>query len=356
MKCIEILNRKGNSESDFNENSHEKTKANQESLSFIQKFKQYIRRSMAVIVHGFSMSGVFEDGDVVGAKKVTRFSRYKKGDIIVFTNKDGERVIHMIVDFTYENGKKEYVTWGVNNQEIDSDPVPRNKIEGKVVMSAKEQYNILAQARQGNILIIEAQGMAKMLKLPADWSDFISANNYEFYKKLIEFRGNDPVLGLSWTDLEGNKIGGGEGKIFISQINTRRCLKRWTESQFDKKFTDSVGLLERVKDIVDNDPILNQYIEVVKIHEQGKDWIERDYYEYSTELKKAIGKSHVASTTYTEVMNRLQELRIKYAILWTQYTLQEIQDFNKLYDKFNKQSFNLHWEDNLNRIIIIDMM
>ncbi|MBD3213603.1 MAG: signal peptidase I [Candidatus Lokiarchaeota archaeon] len=150
---------KVNSASDFNENSFEKTKSNQESLGFIQKIKLNLKRSMAVIVRGFSMSGVFEDGDVVGAKKVTRFSRYKKGDIIVFTNKDGERVIHMIVGFTYENGKKEYITWGVNNQEIDNDPVPRNKIEGKVVMSVKEQYNILAQARQGKLLIIDANGM-----------------------------------------------------------------------------------------------------------------------------------------------------------------------------------------------------
>ena len=113
---------------------------------------------MAVIVRGFSMSGVFEEGDVVGAKKVTRFSRYKKGDIIVFTNKDGERVIHMIVDFTYENGKKEYITWGVNNKVLDNDPVGRKDIIGKVVYSAKEQYKILDQARQGKILIVDAFG------------------------------------------------------------------------------------------------------------------------------------------------------------------------------------------------------
>ena len=104
---------------------------------------------MAVIVHGFSMSGIFEDGDVVGAKKVTPFTRYKKHDIIVFYNQKGERVIHMIVDTTRKNGRTEYITWGVNNKQLDENTVARKDIIGKVVVSAKEQYKILTLARQG---------------------------------------------------------------------------------------------------------------------------------------------------------------------------------------------------------------
>jgi len=130
------------------------------------------------------MSGIFEDGDVVGAKKVTRFSRYKTGDIIVFTNKDGERVIHMIVGTTHVNGKKEYITWGVNNQQHDEDPVARKDIIGKVTYSAKEQYKILAQARQGRLLIIDANGMVNV-------KEDITVR-YEMHDKLLEYIRNYP--------------------------------------------------------------------------------------------------------------------------------------------------------------------
>ncbi len=340
------MNGKVNSESDFNENLVKKLKENQESLSFIQKFKLYIKRSIAVIVHGFSMSGVYEDGDVVGAKKVTRFSRYKKGDIIVFTNKKGERVIHMIVDFTYENGKKEYITWGVNNQELDNDPVPRDKIVGKAVYSAKEQYKILSQAKQGKILIIDAHGMVNVKNLPNSWNVFKSENNQEFYEKLIDFRGNDYDLDYD------KKIGGGEGKIFTSDKYDDRILKRWFSSELSK-FGDSVGLLESVGDIIENDPELNQYIEVVKIYDEGNDWIERDFYKKSIELKKAILNSDKAETAYKKVMKRLQQLCLS----------SKNPDLHTLYERFDRTKFNrpnpsanLHWEDNLNKIIIIDMM
>ena len=161
------------------------------------------------------MSGTFEDGDVVGAKKVTRFTRYKKRDILVFENKDGERVIHMIVGTTRKNGNMECITWGVNNKEIDNDPVARKDIIGKVVLSAKEQYQILAQARQGKVLIIDANGMVSVQIFPNSWSNFKPEYNHEFYKKLIEFRGND--LDLGW-----GKLGGGEGKIFKCWLQTIR--------------------------------------------------------------------------------------------------------------------------------------
>ncbi len=49
----------------------------------------------------------------------------------MFENKDGERVIHMIVDTTRKNGKMEYITWGVNNQQLDEDTVARKDIIGK---------------------------------------------------------------------------------------------------------------------------------------------------------------------------------------------------------------------------------
>ncbi len=102
------------------------------------------------------MSGIYEDGDVVGVKKVTRFTRYQKGDIIVFINKDGERVIHMIVGTKRVNGKTQYETWGVNNPDVNTDLVSKKDILGKVILSNKELKKILTQVEQGKVLIVDA--------------------------------------------------------------------------------------------------------------------------------------------------------------------------------------------------------
>ncbi len=85
--------------------------------------------------------------------------------------------------------------------------VARKDIIGKVVLSAKEQYQILAQARQGKVLIIDANGMVNVQSFPNSWSIFKPEYNHEFYKKLIEFRGND--LDLGW-----GKLGGGVSRYF----------------------------------------------------------------------------------------------------------------------------------------------
>ena len=76
------MNGKVNSDSDFNDNSFEKVEENQKAIWIIQKYKNYIRRNIAKRVIGYLMSGIFEHGDVVGAKKLTHFSRYQKGFII----------------------------------------------------------------------------------------------------------------------------------------------------------------------------------------------------------------------------------------------------------------------------------
>lgn len=64
-------------------------------------------------------------------------------------------------------------------------------------------------------LIIDANGMVNVQSFPNSWSIFKPEYNHEFYKKLIEFRGND--LDLGW-----GKLGGGESKIFKCWLQTIR--------------------------------------------------------------------------------------------------------------------------------------
>ncbi len=63
---------------------------------------------------------------------------YEKGDII-FYNLNGVNVVYEIVSYKDSNAKRTYTTKGVNNQYIDSDPVPGDNVIGKVVDLSKQE-------------------------------------------------------------------------------------------------------------------------------------------------------------------------------------------------------------------------
>jgi hypothetical protein len=174
---------------------------------------------------------------------------------------------------------------------------------------------------------------ATVQNFPNSWSIFKSEYNYEFYKKLIEFRGSND--NLIWD------FYGGESKVFASSKSPEKVLKRWIGKRF-KDFTTSVDLLDDTKDAIESNPELNKYIEVVNIHERGSDWIIRDFYIDSEELIYALGKSEKAQIVYDLVKELLQGTTNSY--------------LQKVLSKLENKSFNLHWEDNLEKIIIIDMM
>jgi hypothetical protein len=139
------------------------------------------------------------------------------------------------------------------------------------------------------------------------------------------------------------KLGGGEGKLFRSKIYEDKTLKRWFSSQL-YKFDKSVDLLDGTRRMIVNDPELNKYIKVVKIYEKGQDWILRDYFQYSYELRQAIKREMQAKISYEKVLDLLKNTN--------DYYLQVV--FERL-DRA-KPSANMHWDAKLNKIIIIDMM
>ena len=114
---------KVNSESDFNENSFEKTERNIARLKVI----------------GESMSGISKlyDGAEVPLILMSEGTQYKKGDIIVFYQED-VKIVHR-VEYLYEsNGEIFYVTEGVNpntNPYVDNRLVAGEDIIGLVDLS-----------------------------------------------------------------------------------------------------------------------------------------------------------------------------------------------------------------------------
>lgn len=99
--------------------------------------------SKVVSVAGYSIMSVltgsmepnYNIGDIVIIKK-TNTDELKVKDVITFYSSDpdmnGKIVTHRINDIINENGRLEFETKGDNNQAVDTENVPEDKVIGKV--------------------------------------------------------------------------------------------------------------------------------------------------------------------------------------------------------------------------------
>jgi hypothetical protein len=107
-------------------------------------FKKTEENFARLEVIGESMNGISElqPGAQVPLKLLPIGTEYKKGDIIVFYDKEDIKIVHQ-VEYVYEyKGKKFYVTQGVNertNRYVDSTTVSEDYIIGQVELS-KEAF------------------------------------------------------------------------------------------------------------------------------------------------------------------------------------------------------------------------
>jgi len=89
-----------------------------------------------VIVSG-SMEPTIKIRDAIIIKRYDD-QELKVGDIITYRSEDpyfyGIMITHRIIDVTYDNGEKVYVTKGDHNNTRDRLPVKSNQIYGKVIM------------------------------------------------------------------------------------------------------------------------------------------------------------------------------------------------------------------------------
>lgn len=170
-------------------------------------------------------------------------------------------------------------------------------------------------------------------ELPENWNNFSRINNIEFAEKLKQFRGNG--------DLTFNKdLRGGEGQLFESPLTGDKVLKRW----FNNRLVDmpeSIRLLKEADNLVKSNTNLSKYIEVVKIEEEGADWIVRGFNKTSTELKTAVLINTEASLSRQAAIDALSNQQGAIA--------------QNILKKLNKNSANLHWSATEKKIIIIDM-
>jgi hypothetical protein len=107
----------------------------------------------------------------------------------------------------------------------------------------------------------------------------------------------------------------------------------------------SLSKLRQVRAEVESNPRLSADVEVVKIYEEGPDWILRDFDPNSIELKAGPAQAQAAR-----------------ARLITELEAQRSSDglsprLTDLLNKLKKQppSANLHWSSSKGKIVVIDM-
>ena len=130
---------------------------------------------------------------------------------------------------------------------------------------------------------LQGVGTAKQTGLPRSWDKFEPTGNAEFQARLEAFRGSNNL---------NPTFAGGEGRIFAAD-GKLTALKRW----FNVRLGDmpaSIGKLRQVKVDVEMHAKLKADVDVVRIHEQGPDWILRDFDPNSVELKAGPAEAQTA--------------------------------------------------------------
>jgi subtilisin family serine protease len=169
-----------------------------------------------------------------------------------------------------------------------------------------------------------------------------------FLERLRAFRGNEnphPPKGFA----------GGEGQLYHSDLTPDRALKRWyTDRITDKKDSPgkptSVQLLRDAAKLVDANPELAKHLEVVRIHEEGPDWIVRDFDPDSVEARdpglQEKERANAAISASLQLLRMMQKQQPQNKALRT--LLSRLSSL--------PPSANVHWAHEAGRILIIDLM
>ena len=170
-------------------------------------------------------------------------------------------------------------------------------------------------------------------RLPGNWDEFSPYTNIEFAEKLKNSKGD--------YDLTFDRnFRGSEGQLFEIHSIENKTLKRWFENRLDV-MPRSIRLLEEAKNIVDSNPLLRQYIEVVEVTERGSDWIVRGFDESSVKITEVLSDPLVMKAKQNAI-----ELLSK----------EQTEIAKDILKKINKNSANIHWSLKNKKILIIDML
>lgn len=196
--------------------------------------------------------------------------------------------------------------------------------------AVKKFEGLLKRARK---LRDDAAGLAALrpeAPPPASWFGFAAAHNDAFRARLRSFRGTDNVEPSDQ---------GGEGAVFRDG-GEERVLKRWYADRLGD-MGRSVKLLKATRAAVERTPELSRRVRVVHIHEEGPDWILRDW----VAAKQTVSRAPGAQETVAQVVEAIGRLEAAGGLP---------EELKTLRTRLRERSENLRWDGD--RIVVVDMM
>ncbi|WP_366934415.1 peptidoglycan-binding protein [Corallococcus exiguus] len=177
--------------------------------------------------------------------------------------------------------------------------------------------------------------------IPKGWEKFARELDGSFKRRLQQFRGA--------TDLKPAKgLAGSEGQLFLSEKWPGKTLKRWFKSRLND-MDESIKKLKEAKAAVEANSKLKADIKVVKIFEQGPDWVLREFDSSSMALSNALSNS-TTSAAYRRVVTELQRMKSVGQLPPV------LEDLLKKLTRAKGPSNNIHWSPDINKLVVIDMM
>lgn len=122
------------------------TKVNPDKIPSIFGYKPFI------VLSGSMEAEIFK-GDLAVTRE-TGVEGIQKNDIIAFRDSENHVVTHRVVDIIENNGEKEFVTKGDNNDRNDSNTVNAKEVEGKYLFKLGGFGNIVMIMQQPVTLVI----------------------------------------------------------------------------------------------------------------------------------------------------------------------------------------------------------
>ncbi len=113
-----------------------------------------------------SMEPTFQTGSIIAIKPAESSSKYDKGDVITFRDKDDKIITHRIIEVEQVNGKMMYTTKGDNNDGADLDPVLSQNVIGKYTEFTIPYVGYLlnyANSKAGAALLLVVPGVILVL-------------------------------------------------------------------------------------------------------------------------------------------------------------------------------------------------
>lgn len=138
------------------------------------------------------------------------------------------------------------------------------------------------------------------------------------------------------------RLHGREGQLFFSDRFLNLTLKRFFKSK-NASYKKGIDDLRATRSMVLSYTDLSKFLEIAEIHEEGPDWIIRDFDPSSVPLKKVMFDPTIYS--------KIQHLKINIKKLHLSEKFKNI--LNKL--NRNPPSENIHWSPQKNKLLIFDM-